>query len=122
MALLDLKEALEIAHVKLIDQYGELRQALKGATLPEDASVRDEVWRASQHLLRAALIADTAARHVDTKMRRLELENSFYLPDPYEADPFAVDAQDTAEIAAAKNEAPALIAASTGDSAAKQTG
>lgn len=88
MGLVEMKERLEAAHRTLVDLYSDLRTVINASMLPEDISVRDEAWRAAQHVLRTALIADNAARHIETKHRRMELENTFYLPDPYEADPF----------------------------------
>lgn len=89
MGLIEIKERLEAAHIALADHYAAIRTALVESMDTDTISVRDEAWRAAQHVLRTALIADNAARHVETKRRRIELESSLHLPDPFELDPFA---------------------------------
>lgn len=103
MSLQTMSEKLQLAHNVLVDAYTEVRAAINESHDPDTISVRDEAWRAAQHILRTALIADNAARHIETKRRRLELESSFYsLPELDEVNIFkgGIAGIDTSEMPA----------------------
>lgn len=100
MGLPEMKAAMEETHSTLVGLYVRLKDMLAAEMAPDSMSVRDEVWRGTQHVLRAALIADNISRFVEAKRRRIELESSWFFPDPYEADPLAIESQPTTETSA----------------------